>query len=94
MSVIEAGGRTIDLSLRVANSKGQIIFIEEQKDCYVKDTDNQEIARLMRYMHSRKHDKYIVDINKRQIHALESQGLKIRQDMSYRYSPYVEINYY
>ena len=90
MSIIEAGGRTIDLSLRVAGSKGQVIFIEEQKNCYSsKDTDNQEIARLMRYMHSNKPDKYIVDTSKRPIHALEPQGLKIRQDMSYRYGPYV-----
>ena len=60
MSVIEAGGRTIDLSLRVAGSKGQVIVIEEKKNCYSsKDTDNQEIARLMRYMHSNKPDKYI-----------------------------------
>lgn len=90
MSVIEAGGRTIDLSLRVAGSKGQVIFIEEKKNCHSsKDTDNQEIARLMRYMHSNKPDKYIVDTSKRPIHALEPQGLKIRQDMSYRYGPYV-----
>lgn len=89
MSVIDAGGRTIDLSLRVAGSTGQIIFIEEKKNCYEKNTDNQEIARLMRYMHSGKPDKYIVDASKREIHALESQGLKIRQDMSYRYGPYV-----
>lgn len=89
MSVIEAGGRTIDLSLRVTNSEGQIIFIEEKKNCYSKSTDKGEIARLMRYMHSGKPDKYIVDTSKRQIHALESQGLKIRQDMSYRYGPYV-----
>ncbi|KHO02156.1 hypothetical protein JS61_07995 (plasmid) [Rickettsia felis] len=91
ISVIEAGGRTIDLSLRVADSKGQLIFIEENQDCYSKDTDNQEIARLMRYMHSGKADKYIVNINKRQINKLESQGLKIRQDMSYRYGPYVGV---
>lgn len=89
MSVIEAGGRTIDLSLRVADSRGQLIFIEEKKDCYSKDTDNQEIARLMRYMNSGKADKYIVNVNKRQIHTLEPQGLKIRQDLSYRYGPYV-----
>lgn len=90
MSVIEAGGRTIDLSLRVAGSKGQVIFIEEKKNCYSsKDMDNQEIARLMRYMHSNKPDQYIVDTSKRLIHALEPQGLKIRQDMSYRYGPYV-----
>lgn len=85
MSVIDAGGRTIDLSLRVAGSKGQIIFIEEKKNCHSSpNTDNQEIGRLMRYMHSGKPDKYIVDASKRQIHALESHGLKIRQDMSYR----------
>jgi hypothetical protein len=89
MAVIEAGGRTIDLSLRVADSSGQLIFIEEKKDCYSKSTDKGEIARLMRYMHSGKADKYIVNINKRQIHTLESQGLKIRQDLSYRYGPYV-----
>ncbi|WP_341789721.1 type-F conjugative transfer system secretin TraK [Rickettsia endosymbiont of Polydrusus tereticollis] len=89
MAVIEAGGRTIDLSLRVSDSSGQLIFIEEKKDCYSKSTDKGEIARLMRYMHSGKVDKYIVNINKRQIHTLESQGLKIRQDFSYRYGPYV-----
>lgn len=90
MSVIDAGGRTIDLSLRVAGSKGQIIFIEEKQDCQSSpNTDNQEIERLMRYMHSGKPDKYIVDVSKRPIHALESQGLKIRQDMSYRYDSYV-----
>lgn len=89
MAVIEAGGRTIDLSLRVSDSSGQLIFIEEKKDCYSKSTDKGEIARLMRYMHSGKVDKYIVNINKRQIHTLESQGLKIRQDLSYRYGPYV-----
>lgn len=89
MAIIEAGGRTIDLSLRVSDSNGQLIFIEEKKDCYSKSEDQGEIARLMRYMHSNKPDKYIVDTSKRHIHKLESQGLKIRQDMSYRYGPYV-----
>lgn len=73
MTVIEAGGRTLDLSLRVADSSGQLIFIEEKKDCYSKDTDNQEIARLMRYMHSGKTDKYIVNVNKRQIHTYKTR---------------------
>ncbi len=89
MSVIDSGGRTIDLSLRVAGTTGQIIFIEEKKDCYPKSEANQEVIRLMRYMHSRKPDKYIIDTQQRDIHTLESQGLKIRQDMSYRYGPYV-----
>ncbi|MFP3011456.1 MAG: type-F conjugative transfer system secretin TraK [Rickettsia sp.] len=89
MAVIEAGGRTIDLSLRVSDSNGQLIFIEEKKDCYSKSEDQGEIARLMRYMHSGRVDKYIVDTSKRHIHKLGDQGLKIRQDMSYRYGPYV-----
>lgn len=90
MAVIEAGGHTIDLSLRVAGSPGQLIFIEEKKDYYASLVQyDQEIARLMRYMHSGRSDKYIVNVNKRKINTLEGQGLSIKQELSYRYGPYI-----
>lgn len=93
ITVIESGGRAIDLSLRVVGGskgrEGQLILIEDKKECSHREDNRVEIASLMRHMCGGKQGKYIVEQVKREIPVLEREGLKIKQDMSYRYGPYV-----
>jgi hypothetical protein len=90
LALLDSAGRVADLVLKVSDIGGQIILISEsEKNKKIIESDKKELRRLLRHMIYNRQDKYFVESIKRDIEGFQKEGIKVQQDLSYRYGKYV-----
>lgn len=103
LALVNSSGNVADLILKVEDIEGQIIkismdnFYNKSSNIFASSLNNkwlvqsqeQEIARMIRSMILDKEDKYYVIRVKRKINRLQNIGLSIEQDRIYHFGKFI-----